>query len=74
MAVEMATTANPSRITATEPGSCRYESATVGSKSCCTLKAKPTWTNCREVGRCVMGAWSGDEADPTDEEQEEEEG
>lgn len=64
----MASTANRNHVASPEPGSCRYESATVGSKSCCTLKAKPTWTNCREVGRCVMGAWR-DENEPTDEEE-----
>ena len=67
----MASTANPNLTSAPEPGQCRYESATVGSKSCCTLKAKPTWTNCREVGRCVMGAWSEEDEGPADDEEEE---
>ena len=67
----MASTANPSRPGAREPGSCRHESATVGSKSRCQLKGKPVWTNCREVGRCVMGAWEDDEEPSADDEEEE---
>ena len=67
----MASTANPSREHAREPRSCSHESATVGSKSRCELKGKPVWTNCREVGRCVMGAWNDSDETPADDEEEE---
>ena len=37
------------------PGSCPYEIGRYSTKTECISAGRPIWTNCREVGHCVVG-------------------
>ena len=37
------------------PGGCPHEISRYGTKTECTSAGRPVWTNCREVGLCVIG-------------------
>lgn len=49
------------------PGSCPHEIGRYSTKTECISAGRPIWTNCREVGHCVVGFGTDIPADDDDE-------